>query len=135
MLRIIDYKTGKVEHSDVALSARNQKGKSRQEQLFDNRSKDKALQLLFYSLIYSRQNQITENISPAIISFKGKPQYFYLKWDKNQYVTQENLEEFQQMITGFLQEFLRRDIPFEGQEDDKKCKYCDFRIICRKAEE
>ena len=37
-----------------------------------------------------------------------------------------------QALKAVIEEMLDTDIPFVQAEDDKKCKYCDYKLICKR---
>lgn len=107
-IRIIDYKTGKVMAANLRINNFDQK--------ISNPVYSKALQVLLYATIYSKQNNLTDDLQAGIISFKNhKAGFLPLNFaDRNTdyTITSERREEFLQNISRLIQEILNPDINF-----------------------
>ncbi|MEO8515894.1 MAG: PD-(D/E)XK nuclease family protein [Flavobacterium sp.] len=108
-LRIIDYKTGKVEKNQVQLKDWNG--------LTLDIKNDKIIQLLCYAFMYEEQARGLE-IEAGIISFKnmrGGFLPFGIKEEKELFttITPEILEAFKTEIIVLINEILNEEIPFE----------------------
>ncbi len=130
-LRIIDYKTGKVEDSEIMFSE--------YDEIIDNPNKTKAFQLLMYAYLYLKINPqyIDIDVVAGIFSFKnlksglitvskktsGK-QKQVIKIDMN------TMENFQQQLETVLTRISNDD--FVQTSDIKVCEWCDYKSICRK---
>ncbi len=111
MLRIIDYKTGKVSAGDLRLADFS---KMKQDYKYT-----KALQVMLYAYMY-RQNsgRLFENLESGVISFKNLNSGF-LKMNfsenpkgKDYEVTSERIDEFLEEFKELVKEVLNPDIPF-----------------------
>ena len=111
-LRIIDYKTGKVEQKDLVVSHWE---KIRQEYSFS-----KAFQVLTYALIYNDTAPITRAYG-GIISFKNLGSGF-LKFGvkeqskKDHVISQETLVLFKEQLIALIQEICDISIDFQEKE-------------------
>ena len=111
-LRIIDYKTGKVEQKDLVVSDWE---KIRQEYSFS-----KAFQVLTYALIYNDTAPITQAYG-GIISFKNLGSGF-LKFGvkeqskKDHVISQETLVLFKEQLIALIQEICDISIDFQEKE-------------------
>ena len=111
-LRIIDYKTGKVEQKDLVVSHWE---KIRQEYSFS-----KAFQVLTYALIYNDTAPITQAYG-GIISFKNLGSGF-LKFGvkeqskKDHVISQETLVLFKEQLIALIQEICDISIDFQEKE-------------------
>ena len=110
-MRIIDYKTGKVEQKDLVVSHWE---KIRQEYSFS-----KAFQVLTYALIYNDTAPITQAFG-GIISFKNLGSGF-LKFTektdkKDTTITQETLVLFKEQLVALIQEICDISIDFQEKE-------------------
>ncbi|MFM9988131.1 PD-(D/E)XK nuclease family protein [Flavobacterium sp.] len=108
-IRIIDYKTGKVEKNSVQLKDWNG--------LTLDIKKDKIIQLLCYAFMYEEQANGLE-MEAGIISFKNMKGGFLpfgIKQDKEVFttITPEILEHFKKEIVVLINEILNIEIPFE----------------------
>ena len=119
-VRIIDYKTGKVQAADVKFLTRSKENlltKSMQ-------SKKHVLQLLMYAYMYRDQHNVVSE--PSIISFvSGKNQPFALEINKGTSLD-EVLDDFPAAIGEFLEEIYDQDAPFAHNDQPfNYCNYCD----------
>jgi len=108
-IRIIDYKTGKVEKNNVQLKDWNG--------LTLDIKNDKIIQLLCYAFMYEEQANGLE-MEAGIISFKNMKGGFLpfgIKQDKEVFttITPEILEHFKKEIVVLINEILNIEIPFE----------------------
>ena len=108
-IRIIDYKTGKVEKNSVQL-------KDWAGLTLDIKN-DKIIQLLCYAFMYEEQANGLE-MEAGIISFKNMKGGFLpfgIKQDKEIFtiITPEILEHFKREIVVLINEILNIEIPFE----------------------
>jgi ATP-dependent helicase/nuclease subunit B len=110
-IRILDYKTGRVEVSDLKFKSL--------EQIFEDKSKSKILQLKLYELMYrTKYPQVKENIEPGIISFR--------KLSQGVFHIQENdfTLDFNEHIELKLTEMFNSEIPFKHHPNAEYCQYC-----------
>ncbi|HSD15499.1 MAG TPA: PD-(D/E)XK nuclease family protein [Flavobacterium sp.] len=108
-IRIIDYKTGKVELKNVQL--KDWTG------LTADIKNDKIIQLLCYAFMYEEQKNGME-LEAGIISFKNMRAGFLpfgVKEDKNvdSTISSEVLESFKTEVVSLINEILDAEIPFE----------------------
>ncbi len=121
--RLIDYKTGKVETSQVKL-------KSWEEML--DKSKTKALQLALYWLLihYSDLSFAKANISCGIVSLqKTRSGLFTLELPD---ICEESINQIEKHFLDLITEILDPEIPIKQTEDLKLCKTCDYAGICNR---
>jgi ATP-dependent helicase/DNAse subunit B len=108
-IRIIDYKTGKVEQKSVTLKDWNG--------LTEDIKNDKIIQILAYAFMYEEQAKGSE-IEAGIISFKNLKSGFLpfnFKQDKEVFevISPEIMEAYLEQIVVLLQEILSMEKPFE----------------------
>lgn len=106
IVRIIDYKTGKVEPNSLLIKD--------WDNLLDIAS-EKIFQLLTYVLMFSANNPIHE-IESGIISFKNMSKGFMpcgIKGDKDFTITREIQENFKGKLIELIREILDSEKPFE----------------------
>jgi CRISPR/Cas system-associated exonuclease Cas4 (RecB family) len=142
LIRVIDYKTGHVGNADVRIPVRHQ---SESDLDYLKQIPEKALQLLLYKYLYLNENQ---NIKPkqvtaAIHGLKyahdiefGLMKASPTKSDSDAYPgfleDSTFTPDMEAMLEALVSEMLNPDIPFVQAEDDKKCRYCDFKLICKR---
>jgi ATP-dependent helicase/DNAse subunit B len=112
-IRIIDYKTGKVELKSVQLKDWNG--------LTQDIKNDKIIQLLCYAFMYEEQGNGMA-MEAGIISFKNMKAGFLpfgIKEDKNadSVINKEVLEAFKTEIISLINEILNTEVPFEEKVD------------------
>jgi hypothetical protein len=108
-VRIIDYKTGKVEKASVTLKDWNG--------LTEDIKNDKIIQILAYAFMYEEQAKGRE-IEAGIISFKNLksgflPFNFKLDKEVTDIVSPEIMESYLEQIVILLQEIFNMEMPFE----------------------
>ena len=108
-IRIVDYKTGKVDQKSVSLKDWNG--------LTNDIKNEKIIQVLAYAFMYEEQSNGCE-VEAGILSFKNLKSGFLpfqFKPDKEAAVliTGEIMENYLEQIVILLQEILNVDIPFE----------------------
>ena len=127
-VRILDYKTGKVEDDDINISDEN--AADVVEKLFgpSNSGRPKiALQLFMYGLLaesngYCHGKALVNSIYSTLRLF-GEPLE-----DRDQSPLFVSLVK--EKLKGLLAEMVDPDVPFSRTDDVETCKYCDFKMIC-----
>lgn len=118
-VRIIDYKTGKVELKMKEFDS-----------LFTDPKKKTLFQLYFYSKIY-------KDLHPG----KAVKAGFYvaaslgegIKWPGNgDHVSEDELTQFTLYLTQLIASVVDPSKPFNQTDDLKRCEYCEFRTICQR---
>lgn len=114
-LRIIDYKTGKVESKHVEIVDWNT--------LTDDYDYSKAFQLLCYALMYAEKTPVNElesgilsfkNLNAGMLRFATKPNKGSRA--KEHTITTETLARFKEQLVHLIGEICARDIPFTEKE-------------------
>jgi len=120
-IRIIDYKSGKVASTDVALRASDTAPNLIVESISN---KKHVLQLMLYAFLFHQNEGKIAN--PSIISFvSGNNAPFDLDLKKNNLET--IIEDFPNYIELILDEVYNSEIPFSHQSKGmfSYCQYCD----------
>jgi hypothetical protein len=106
---------------------------------------DKALQLLLYKYMYLKENTTLspDQVAGAIHGLKYVNNIEFGLYRAN--IKKEDadananflgddtfINDMEAMLEAVVTEMLDTDIPFEQAKDDKKCSYCDFRMICKR---
>lgn len=114
-IRLVDYKTGKVEASDLNFDS--------VDKLTTNPKKEKAFQLLFYLLLV---NETYENktVQAGIISFKSISKGL-LELKLNEKKLSDLLVDFEEQLELLIQNIYNHEGTFEHNEKSKYCVYCD----------
>lgn len=140
--RVIDYKTGHVDSTDLRLPVRHNE-KSDLDYL--RQIPDKALQLLLYKYMYLKGHPALqpEQVSAAIhglrytsgIEFrlsKATPTKTDTDTDNSFLDDATFISDMEAMLEAVVDEMLDPTVPFTQTDDEKKCSYCEFRTICQR---
>ncbi|HEY9114767.1 MAG TPA: PD-(D/E)XK nuclease family protein [Bacteroidales bacterium] len=124
VLRIIDYKTGKVEARDLKIKE--------WEALLTNSDFAKAFQLLFYTYVYASQNKINQDIEAGIYSMRALSAgllKLIIPEDENE---MHYLEKFEELLVSLLTQLLDSTQAFVQTQETDRCQYCDYKDICNR---
>ena len=114
-MRIIDYKTGKVEQASLNLVTKNA---DKWDKLTTDYKYSKAFQVLLYAFMYAKMNKLSfENIEIAsgIISFKNLRSGF-MKVNRRS-ISNNDIEIFETELKALLSEIFNIEIPFIENEN------------------
>ena len=142
LIRVIDYKTGHVSSTDLKVPVRYQ---SESNLDYLKKIPEKALQLLLYKYMYLKENP---NISPeqVIAAIHGLKYANAIEFSLTKASPTKNdndavtdflegcrfIPDMEVMLEAVVDEIFDSEIPFSQAEDDKKCKFCDFKLICKR---
>lgn len=129
-IRIIDYKTGRVELREYQFNSFADFTES------DNNAK--SFQVLMYAWLYNKENpDAYPNYESGVISMRtlsGGLLSFGIKPGRNvpadNTINSEKLELFEDMMQGILVEIFNKEHPFQQTDDHQVCMRCDFKDIC-----
>ena len=136
--RVIDYKTGHVDLSDLKIPVRHQEETDLD---FLKKIPEKAVQLLLYKYMYLKENQkvAASQVIAAIHGLRyGKTIEFGLsmatpkKNDKAVPFLDDDtfMGNMEDMLKAVVEEMFDTEVPFEQTENQDKCRNCDFKLIC-----
>ena len=129
-IRVIDYKTGKVNPYDVKINEKVSGITTMAE---------KAIQLMMYKYLYLKANSghsevSEEKIKPGIIGFQKLSHGVYNLEISDAHELNASFEETcTRYFNEFLAELFDKDIPFAQTDDIKTCSFCDFKSICKRG--
>ena len=142
LTRVIDYKTGHVDNSDLKIPVRHH---SESDLDYLRQIPDKALQLLLYKYMYLKENNALspDQVAGAIHGLKYANDIEFGLYratikkddadaDANFLGDSTFINDMEAMLEAVVSEMLDPEIPFEQTEDDKKCGYCEFKLICKR---
>jgi len=131
VLRIIDYKTGKVEEAEVAFTE--------YDELTSNNKKAKAFQLLMYAYLYLKinpQHQEKEVVA-GNFAFKNLKSGL-IKVSKKIGTRKKEVLSIDAIVIGEVEEQLEfilsqiKNDDFTQVADVKACEWCDYKSICKR---
>ena len=123
-LFLIDYKSGKVETSDLKLVNDDLL------QTLNHIKKDKFRQLWLYLLLHRMSNSSeNESLFAQIYSMRNTEETYLVSYDSISANFRSISEEF---IVSLLNRLLDADKPIVGTTDSNVCQYCDFKTVCKK---
>lgn len=122
ILRILDYKSGKVEFPP--------KKNYTASVLFNDAKYKGVFQLFLYALIISKSYK-NKNINAAFYYLKELSDGMKYINDAN-IITEEQLTEFENLLIQLVQDIFNPEIKFEQTADTKKCSYCAYASICNR---
>lgn len=117
-VRVIDYKTGKVDDKEMTLA-------TIEEILNADGKKSKALQLLTYTVLYEQKLKEADEIQTGIISFRNiNNPYYFLSIQKSEIVNAEVIQQSKELIQEILEEIFNSDTPFLHKASAQYCTMC-----------
>ena len=131
LYRIIDYKTGLVQSSDLVFDDFND--------LIKNPKKNKSLQLLIYSYLYlkSNPNTLKQQVVAGNFSFRNIKEEFIVVSKRISSrdirplnINQQNLIEIENILKSILKSIIYDD--FQQTEDFSRCEWCEYKQICKR---
>ena len=126
-LRIVDYKTGKVEDKDLNID--------KWEDLITKRTKSKAFQLMTYAYLYLKKNEVhSTEVIAGNYSFKnlqnGLVEIKKPKSKNPMIIDAFVLSEYENVLTQLLEEISDMKCDFSQAEELAACQWCDFKSVC-----
>lgn len=116
-IRIIDYKSGLVQPTDLKISEI--------EEITQSDKKAKALQVLTYSLMYRQPVNDNQQLQSGIISFRKLSEGFMpVKINGSATISEEILKEVKEKLVETIEEIYDSSIPFAHNPDAKYCRFC-----------
>jgi CRISPR/Cas system-associated exonuclease Cas4 (RecB family) len=142
LVRVIDYKTGHVDNSDLKVPVRHH---SESNLDYLKQIPEKALQLLLYKYLFLKENPTIspEQVTAAIhgLKYANTIEFSLTKASPTKSDTDADttflegdsfIPNMEAMLEAIVAEMLDTEIPFVQAKDDKKCRYCEFKLICKR---
>jgi RecB family exonuclease len=123
-LRIIDYKTGKLEKKEITYHDG------------DEQMPGKWLQLMWYALLYSRKPLSTFHPSLSTLKVGIYPlrnlrsDVKMATWNDSEEITAEQLKSFESLLQKKVEELMNPALPFTATPSSRACAYCPAKNFC-----
>jgi CRISPR/Cas system-associated exonuclease Cas4 (RecB family) len=127
-IRVIDYKTGKVELKDLKVDEL--------EKIIEDPKYEKAFQLLAYTWLYQKENPTDTNVESGIFSMRNLKAGFLKSsfGGSPQGDAKDILSSFEDELKLLLGRIMKPGQPFSQTEKNENCKYCPFQALCGRFE-
>lgn len=121
-LRIIDYKTGRLEKSEITYHDG------------DEKMPGKWLQLMWYALLYCRTHQGSGNLRVGIYPLRNlRSDVRLATWNDSEEITAEQLDGFESLLKEKGEELMNPAIAFLPTPSSKACAFCPAKNYCQNA--
>lgn len=126
-LRIIDYKTGRVDKKEISYDEANAT------------MPGKWLQLMWYALLYCRNNHLSVNVKSGIYPLRDlRSDVKLASWDCGnnedpEAITPEKLDRFEELLRTRIADLMDPSIPFRPTPTKEACRYCPVKNFCPSA--
>jgi ATP-dependent helicase/DNAse subunit B len=123
-VRVLDYKTGKVEPKNLKLKDLLE--------IAESPEKEKSLQLLLYMLAWKTQSPEID-IVPGIIAIKMPSKgVLTINFEDERDLCEIDRHEIEEAFSVLVKRILDPNEPFNQTDDLKQCAYCSFTGICNR---
>jgi hypothetical protein len=117
-LRVIDYKTGKVESGELKISD--------PESVTSDPKHAKALQLMLYAWLYRKSSSYQGPVMAGNVSMRNLKSFLIpVHWNKNNVLEDADFTEFESVLTGLLQQIFDPNVPFRHRPEARFCTFCE----------
>ena len=123
-VRIIDYKSGKVEQNELSFKSF--------DELRENPKKAKAFQLMTYAYLYAKSLMNITSFTAANYSFRNLddgPIFVILNKTKLK-IDELAIQKFEEELKILLSTILDDENEFYPTENKDACQWCDFKSVC-----
>ena len=129
VVRVVDYKTGKVGDSDFLIDSSNA---DKVVQALFSRQPGKprpkiALQLYIYDKMVASDKSLEGSV---FVNSIYKPSRLFVRNVETVRLDDTFLSLMDDAVCALLSEIADTSVPFSRTDDDKVCKWCDFKNIC-----
>ena len=121
VLRIVDYKTGKVEKKkpvDISI-------------YFEDVSYKEQFQAMYYAYLTSKLNP-GRTISSGLLALKSMKDGVWML-NSGEPFSSNQFQEFEVNLKNLLLKIFDKDIPFRQTDDEERCTYCAYKEMCHRG--
>lgn len=122
IIRVLDYKSGKVEEKDL-----------RVKDPMPNWAEvsDKWFQVMLYTWLFHYDKQSHVQHQAGIIPLSHLDSKVLLaEWEGANYITEQHLSLFEDILKEIVSDILNPEVPFIANTNSKMCTYCPFAETC-----
>ena len=123
-VRIIDYKTGRIEKRDLVVKELSS--------LTTSSKMHKALQLAIYEWLYRKKNPEQHFVTASILPMKDISEYLLDIEIKDIVSPEEKTRVIEEQIKTVLQQIFDVSLPFAQTEEMQNCRNCEFATLCNR---
>lgn len=121
-IRVIDYKSGKVDPRELHIAESNPDWTA---------VSDKWFQLMTYEWLFHHTHPGTQPHVSGIFPLRHlNSQLLTASWEGSDIITPQHLLTFDNMLRQLIAELLNPNIPFSANHNSKLCSFCPFNEIC-----
>ena len=129
VVRVVDYKTGKVSDDERMVGDDNAESVVRKlKKPGGDKRPEIALQMYLYDVLLGRSLSGDDYIVNSVYSVSHLPKDGVLNYPVSR-VFSSGMEKFMSEI---LAEIADTSVPFKRTDDDSACSWCDFKMLCGK---
>lgn len=122
-IRVIDYKSGKVDGRELQVSDPEPDWTT---------VSDKWFQLMTYEWLFHYTHQSSQPHVSGIFPLQHLNSHLLTaSWEGSEIITGHHLLTFERMLNQLISELLNPDIPFVPNPSSRMCAYCPFNEICK----
>ncbi len=122
ILRIADYKSGKVEVNELRVADMNPDPMG---------VPDKWFQVMTYAWLYYRKHQYNKPFLSGIFPLRNLSSGFMTaQWGNTEQFSAAEIERFENILRDIVGEILDKEQDFEATPKKSNCQYCPFRVTC-----
>ena len=140
-LRIIDYKTGKLEKNEITYQSKEleqEENEQRQEEVEqqqdDKPMPGKWLQLMWYALLYRRTHSGSGTLKAGIYPLRNlRSDVKLVTWNGKEEIGDKQLKRFEELLKRKAGELMDPTIAFLPTPSTKACAHCPAKNYCNNA--
>lgn len=124
-LRIVDYKSGRVDDKDLHI---------KDKAIAEGKISDKWFQVMQYAWIYRQKHPEVPSIVSGIYPLGSLASGFIeATWEGEAEISQDHFERFEKYLGQIVSDIMNPDIPFDCRPSKDGCKYCPMKAQCSEA--
>ncbi len=122
-LRIIDYKTGNINKSELTVKEL--------DDIINQDQNDKAFQLIFYTMLARDSLEKNKKVLAGIYSLRNISMgLMQLKISGHDLIQTDTINEFEQIVRKIINDLFDHKTPFKQTDQIDLCNYCPYRSVC-----